>query len=234
MSKPHKPLSAKAQARVDWYLAHETPTRPSFFWKWMRMLARLTTSVMFSTKFYGLEHVPPTGGGLLASSHQSYLDPMLVGVRVWRPVAYMANAYLFANPLFGCMIRNVHAFPVQQGKGDRSAVNTCIQKLKEGHALCIFPEGHRTPDGEIKPLQGGAARIARRAQVPIVPVVVDGAFDAWPRKRKLPRPRPVHVMYGPPIETAGLSASEITALLEERLRAMFEELKGKRRESGWY
>lgn len=189
---------------------------------------------MFSYKAYGVENVPPRGGVLLAANHQSYLDPVLVGVPMVRPVSYMANAYLFKNPLMAGLIRRLHAFPVQQGKGDRAAVNACIEKLKEGHVLCIFPEGHRSSDGELQPLQRGIALMARRAEVPVVPVAIDGAYDAWPRRSKFPRPRPIHLMYGKPIDVAGMDYQQILSRLETDLRALVAQLRLRRRESGWY
>jgi 1-acyl-sn-glycerol-3-phosphate acyltransferase len=219
--------------KVHRFFLHSTPTRRSVLWVLGQMFCRVVTTKLYNLKVYGKENLPEEGGVLLASSHQSYLDPVLVGVQIRRPVSYMANAYLFRNAFFGWLIRSLHAFPVEQGKGDRAAVATCIEKLKAGHALCLFPEGHRTPDGTIKPLQGGIALIARRAGVPIVPVVIDGAFETWPKRSKYPLPGHVHIMYGKPFDVTGMDASEIIKTLEERLQAMLIELKGKRRRSGF-
>lgn len=210
-----------------------SPNRRSAAYILGQMTCRVVTTTMFKLKVYGKENVPATGGFILASSHQSYLDPVLVAVQLHRPVNYMANAYLFKNPIFGRMIRSFHAFPVEQGKGDRAAVAACIEKLKTGNVLGLFPEGHRSPDGEIKPLQGGIALIARRAGVPIVPAVVDGAYDTWPKSSKYPFPGPVHVLYGKPIDVGGMDGATIIKTLDDRLHELLIELRGKRRQSGF-
>ena len=93
----------------------------------------------------------------------------------------------------------------------------------------IFPEGSRTEDGEIAPVLPGAALVVKRAGVPIVPVVIEGSFDAWPKGRKLFRPHPVSVMYGPPLDVRDLHARDITDLIDRTLRAMFADLRGRHR-----
>lgn len=225
--------SSPVTGKLHRLLTHGTPTRRSVLWRIGQMTSHVVTSSLFHFKAYGIEHVPASGGVLLASTHQSYLDPVLIGVRLRRPVSYMASAYLFRNPFFGWLIRSLHAFPVEQGKGDRAAVNACIERLKEGHMLCIYPEGHRSPDGEIKELQGGISLIARRAGVPVIPVVIDGAFEAWPRKKKLPWPHPVHLLYGEPIDVTGMDGATILKTLDERFRAMLRDLRSRRSRSGW-
>jgi 1-acyl-sn-glycerol-3-phosphate acyltransferase len=166
---------------------------------------------------------------LMVSNHQSYLDPVLVGVYLRRPMSFLAKSGLFRNRYFGGWIRRLRAFPVKQGAGDVGAVKETIRRLKEGHLLNIFPEGSRSSDGEIAPMQSGAALVVKRANVPVVPCVVEGTFQAWPITRKFPRRYPVRVMYGPPLDVSGLSAKEITALVDRTLRRMFEELRSKPR-----
>jgi 1-acyl-sn-glycerol-3-phosphate acyltransferase len=87
---------------------------------------------MFDLKVYGVEHVPPRGGVLIASNHQSYLDPVLMGVKLPRPLSYMGKSELFENRFFSWLIRNLNAFPVRQGEGDVGAVKETIRRLQEG------------------------------------------------------------------------------------------------------
>ena len=94
--------------------------------------------------------------------------------------------------------------------------------------LNLYPEGARTETGELGPIQSGAALVVRRAEVPIIPVVITGSFHAWPKSRKLFRPHPIRVMYGPPMEVHGLKAEAITKLIDRTLRAMLTELRAKR------
>src|SRR5438876_4866321 len=110
-------------------------------WNLGRTICRTITSRMFDLKVYGLEHVPKTGGVLIISNHQSYLDPVLLGVQIPRPMSYLAKSELFAIPGFGWLIRQLNAFPVRQGEGDVAAVRETIRRLQEGHMLNIIPEG---------------------------------------------------------------------------------------------
>jgi 1-acyl-sn-glycerol-3-phosphate acyltransferase len=167
---------------------------------------RLAFTLGLQLRAYGQRHVPESGGVLLLSNHQSFLDPPLVGVPVGRWLTYMARASLYRNPLFGELIRSFNAFPVRRGAVDRQAMRRAIELLNEGHGVVMFPEGSRTPDGSLQPFKGGFRLLLRRAPVPVVPVAIDGAFDAWPRYRRLPRFGKVRVMYGPPIPAEALIA----------------------------
>jgi 1-acyl-sn-glycerol-3-phosphate acyltransferase len=201
------------------------PQHPSLIWKALRGPCRLGSALLFRLKVYGAHHVPRTGGVLLVANHQSYLDPVMIGVYLRRHMSYLAKSELFTNKHFGWLIRALNAFPVKQGAGDVGAVRETIRRLREGHMLNIFPEGSRTEDGEIGPILPGAALVVKKAGVPIVPVVLEGSFDAWPKGYKIFRPRPVSVMYGPPMKVEGLDAREITQLIDRTLRTMFAELR---------
>lgn len=204
------------------------PKRRTLIYAMMQSLCRIIVTVFFGFKAYDLHNIPRTGGFLLTPNHQSYFDPVLAGIMLHRPIGFFANAYLFKNPLFGWLLRNLSAWPVERGKGDRGAVVTAIEKLKAGYAVNLFPEGTRTPDGKIQPLERGVALIIRKAGVPIVPVAIDGGYDAWPRTRKLPRLHPVHVMYGKPIDPTGMDSHELLATLERELKAVHARLIAKR------
>ncbi len=123
-------------------------------------------------------------------------------------MSYLARASLFRNRFFSRLITNLNAFPIRRGEGDVGAVKEIIRRLQEGHMLALFPEGTRTLTGEIKSLEPGVALVIRRAtDVAIVPAVLDGSFQAWPKGRKLPHAHPIHVMYGPPLQLEGLRAT---------------------------
>ncbi len=200
-------------------------TQRSFMWKSLQIVARIFTTLWFDLKVYGREHVPKHGGVLLVANHQSYLDPVLLAVRLNRPVSYMAKSELFANRFFSWFIRSLHAFPVRQGEGDVGAVKETIRRLKEGHLLNIYPEGSRTKTGELGPIMPGVALIIRRAGVPVVPVAIHGSFEAWPTGTSMFHPAPIRVMYGPPLQVENMKAPQIVALLDKTLREMMEKLK---------
>jgi 1-acyl-sn-glycerol-3-phosphate acyltransferase len=220
---------ARPEAREDAPAPAIDPVHPSLTWRILRGLARLGASTLFSLKSYNRRHVPCRGGVLLVANHQSYLDPVLLGVHLQRHMSYLAKSELFTNRYFAWLIRSLNAFPVKQGTGDVGAVRETIKRLREGHMLNIYPEGSRSEDGEIGPMLPGAALVVKKAGVPIVPVVIEGSFHAWPKGRKLFRPHPVSVMYGPPLDVRGLDARQITELIDCTLRTMFEELRQRHR-----
>jgi 1-acyl-sn-glycerol-3-phosphate acyltransferase len=196
----------------------------SLLWKTLQVPARIFTSVLFDLKVYGLENVPQTGGVLLVANHQSFLDPVLVGVRLRRPVSYMARSDLFEHPLLGWLIRSLHAFPVRRGEGDIGALRRCIQRLEEGYALNVYPEGTRTEDGSIGPLQKGIGIVLRKADVPVIPVAIDGSFMAWGKGRKIFRRWPVRLMYGKPLYFKDMRGDEMLEKLAAAMKELFNQL----------
>lgn len=144
-----------------------------------------------------MRHVPRDGGVILASNHQSFLDPVLVAVPLHRGVTFMARDTLFRFFPFRLLISSLGAFPVQRGTADLGAMREAIRRLEAGQALLVFPEGTRTKDGRVGRMRAGIGLLASRARVPVVPVRISGAFESWPRSSKLPRPKPVTVRYGP-------------------------------------
>jgi len=186
--------------------------------------------VLLNLRLHGVRWLPRRGGALLAANHQSFLDPVLFAAVLPRPLHFMARSTLFRNPLFGWLIHALNAFPVHRGTADREAIRKAIRLLQRGEVLLMFPEATRTPDGSLGQPRAGMSMIAVRAGVPIVPAVVDGAFRAWPRNRRLPRLTCIRVALGRPIqpqELAELSHDQVAALLNERLAALQAELRSR-------
>jgi 1-acyl-sn-glycerol-3-phosphate acyltransferase len=195
----------------------------SSFWKSLQIVARIWTTVWFDLRTYGVENVPETGGALLVANHQSYLDPVLVAVHLRRAVSYMARDTLFTNPYLGWLIRNLHAFPIPRGKSDIQAMKETIARLEEGYLLNIYPEGSRSVDGSIGPLQRGVALVIRKANVPIVPVVIDGSGRAWGKGMKMFRRYPIRVRYGEPMHLNDCKPDEILRRLDGALRGLLAQ-----------
>ncbi len=204
------------------------PDEASFLYHLCRAIARVVCTLTFDLKTFGLHNVPQSGGVLLVSNHQSYLDPLVLGVNIRRPMSFLAKSELFRNRFFGAFISALNAFPVRQGKGDKAAIDEMIRQLRGGHMLTLFPEGSRTDDGEIAPIQRGAALVVRRADVPIIPAVVHGSHAAWPKGQKLFRARSVRVLYGPALHVRDLKGDQIIELIDRTLRAMFDDLRAGR------
>jgi 1-acyl-sn-glycerol-3-phosphate acyltransferase len=161
------------------------------------------------------------GGWLIASNHQSFLDPALIAITLPRPIHFLARSSLLAIPGFGHLIRALSTHPVKRGTVDTQALKTIIRVLRGGNALLMFPEGTRSSDGEFGQFKPGAAAVAIRCSVPVLPACIEGAYDCWPRTRKLPRPARVGVAYGSPLHPGGTNAEELT----RRLRTSMEELR---------
>jgi 1-acyl-sn-glycerol-3-phosphate acyltransferase len=198
----------------------------------IRHVAGILCIALFDLRVDHRERLPRTGGVLVISNHQSFLDPILAAVGLGRPLHPMARETLFRFPPFAALIRSLYAFPVRRSSADLGAVREALRRLKDGAAVLMFPEGTRTLDGSIGPLQGGPITIAARAGVPVVPMVIDGAFEAWPRSNRLPRPHRVRVVYGKALSAAEAAAGDPDALmgiLRQRMLDLQAELRRKPR-----
>ncbi len=153
----------------------------------------------------GQHNVPDSGGAVIAPNHVSYFDPPAVGCSLKRRTYYMAKQELFQIPVFGFIIRKCYAFPVARGTADREAIRHAINLLRAGELLVIFPEGARSPDGKLMAGDIGAALVATRAGVPIIPCALYGTDKVLPRHAKFLHRHRVHVTFGEPItwEEAG-------------------------------
>ncbi|MCB9853666.1 MAG: 1-acyl-sn-glycerol-3-phosphate acyltransferase [Phycisphaerales bacterium] len=195
-------------------------------WKCIQAFVRPLAVLLFDLKVDGQENIPAEGGVLIVSNHQSVLDPILLPIRLNRPFNYIAKSELFRNRMFAWFLRWVfNAFPVHQGHSDVKAVKETIRRLQAGHVMNIYPEGARTEDGEIGPLQSGVALIVERAQVAVVPAVIVGAFEVWPIHKRFFRRGPIRIRFGPPLYLAGLDREEILATIDRTLRSMFAALR---------
>lgn len=138
----------------------------------------------------------PTGPFILAGNHSSLLDWVFVARFVERPIRFVLSREFYDQPGFTPLYRRLGVVPIRDGSIELSAVRQLLGNLERGEIVGVFPEGRITRDGELLPAQPGIIAIAARAGVPIVPVGVRGAFEAFPRDARVPRRHPVHVTYG--------------------------------------
>ncbi len=172
---------------------------PNLWYRIMRRFFQVTMCAVWKVRVFQRRYEPATGGALYICNHQSFLDPMLMSFALRRPMNYMARESLFRPPIFRNIIRSLNAFPVRRGEADLSALKNAMRLLKGGEQVVVFPEGTRTCDGRIGEFLPGVAMLAQRAAEWTVPVLIEGAFEAWPRWQMLPRPGSVVVRYAPPI-----------------------------------
>jgi 1-acyl-sn-glycerol-3-phosphate acyltransferase len=210
-----------------------------FYWRFLRFLCRWATILHLKVRVHGVRNVPRQGAVLLVCNHQSHMDPVLVSMALPRESCYMARDSLWASKWFGKLITSLNAFPVKRNTADLGAIKESLRRLKQGMSLVVFPEGTRTPDGRIHPMFPGLASIARKAGVPIVPVLIDGMYQAWPKGSPLPKSGNVIIRYGEmiqPAEYAALSAEELVQFLRKRLIEMQHRLHATlpERRMPWY
>ncbi|WP_246196497.1 lysophospholipid acyltransferase family protein [Aquisphaera giovannonii] len=185
----------------------------------------IVTNLYFGWRATGQENMPATGPVLLVSNHTSFLDTILQGLPLRRPLNWMARSTLFRG-ILGLCIRTLGGFPIQREGLGVSGLKETLRRLRNGGIVTLFPEGTRSPDGRLGAFKPGIASIVQRAGVPVVPAGIAGAFEAWPRSRKFPRPHPVAIHFGKPIrpeEFDGLDSGAITDLIHSRLAEAIAE-----------
>jgi 1-acyl-sn-glycerol-3-phosphate acyltransferase len=177
------------------------------------------SSLFYRQRTYHAELVPATGACLLIANHQSYLDPPAIGSTIrQRHVDYVARLGLFDSRALRWIISALNATPIREdGGGDIAAMKEILRRLQAGRAVLLFPEGTRTDDGAMKEFKRGVAVLVKRAKCPVVPIAIEGAFDAWPRHRAFPRwlGSRLGVAFGTPIEHDALIAQGAEASLEQ-------------------
>ena len=176
------------------------------------LLSRTLGVALCGVRVRFAEPLPTRGGLLVLSSHQSHLDPLLLGLACDRRLSSLARSSLFRFAPFGAVISALDAVPIDRKASVVAAMRAVIARLKAGSAVTIFAEGARTSDGRLGELKPGFALIAKRAGVPIAPAAIVGAFECWPRSRRLPRPGRIRLEFGKLI-----TAAEVMALGEQQL-----------------
>ena len=154
-----------------------------------------------------------------ASNHLSYYDTPVLFARLPFQFRIMAKQALWKIPFIGWYLNRSGQVPVDQSSS-RNAVaslNRCVQTLKSGLPMVIFPEGGRTRDGLPQPFVSGAAYMAIKAQVPLVPLTLVGTYELLPMHTYHLYPRPLCVVVGDPIPTTGLTTRDADALTKQLL-----------------
>ncbi|WP_225919258.1 lysophospholipid acyltransferase family protein [Actomonas aquatica] len=154
-------------------------------------------SIMFRGEVAGLENIPATGGFLFAANHASHLDPPGIGSQVPRQIAFFARKTLWKGGMASWWMDQANAIPVDRdGGSDVSAIKRVLKTLKEGRPLILFPEGTRSPDGELQTPKSGVGMIACKARVPVVPVRIFNSHQAWGRGKRMHPGVPVDIVFG--------------------------------------
>jgi 1-acyl-sn-glycerol-3-phosphate acyltransferase len=172
----------------------------------------------------GREHLPASGAYVVAPVHRSYVDTPIVACVTSRRIRFMGKKEMWKYPRLGWFFSALGAFPVDRGTADREALSRCITVLDRGEPLVLFPEGERKDGGRVHPLFDGAAFVAARAGVPIVPIGIGGSARVMPRGARMIRPAKVHVVIGEPItvEVGASGRAPRRAIAEASIRLSAE------------
>jgi 1-acyl-sn-glycerol-3-phosphate acyltransferase len=163
-------------------------------------LCRLAHQMFFRGDAAGLENLPDTGGYIVAANHVSHLDPPMVGQFLPRQVAFFARKTLWKPGIAAWWLDAVGTIPVDRdGGASLDAIKRVLQALARGKVVIMFPEGTRSPNGELQPAKPGIGLLACKAHVPVVPARIFGSFEAFGRGGRMRLGSPVSVTYGKPL-----------------------------------
>lgn len=187
------------------------------FCVWLRYRAR------------GIEGLPSEGGALFLINHQSFLDPLLAGLPLRRPVSFLARDSLFRVPVIGWILRNTYVMPINREAASTASLREAIRRLDHNFYVGIFPEGTRTTTGEVGRLKPGFLALMRRSKVPVYPVGIAGAFQALPKGAWFLRPVKVRVVFGAELSPDELARfdkrqeAELLSYIRDRMLACQHE-----------
>ena len=162
--------------------------------------ARLFFKLCFRLKIHGLSHFRP-GAGIIVANHTSNFDPPVLSISCPEEVHFLAKESLFRILILGRWIKNLNAHPVSRTGTDLQTFRMILQLIEEKRKVILFPEGTRSPDGEIRSLERGLSFIVQKSKAPIFPAYIDGTFSAWPIVKKFPKLfGKITIAFGSPIE----------------------------------
>lgn len=176
-----------------------------------RVLAWFVCRVIFGVKARGMEHFPRYENCIILGNHISAWDPITIAhLYKISEVHFIAKESLFKIPVLPFLLKHLHAFRVNRGETDMSAMRTSMQVIREGHVLGIFPEGHRQKNGKVSSIETGVAVMAIKSEVPIIPVLIEGKYRLFGALR---------VVVGPPVRIDDLRERRPDAQTLEALKA---------------
>ena len=219
---------------VETYLAGNGASSRAFY-QFVRFLVVSICRTYLRMSIDGRENVPRHGAFVLAPIHRSYIDTPIASGCTRRRMRFMGKDSLWRGQPFRWILSALGGFPVSRGTADREAIVRSLQVLDSGDPLVLFPEGERKSGPFVQPLFDGAAYVACKAGVPIVPVGIGGSEAAMGKGAKWMRPHKVHVIIGKPLPVPPRvdgrmprsSIRETSALLHDELQRLFDEAQNR-------
>ncbi|MCA9075817.1 MAG: 1-acyl-sn-glycerol-3-phosphate acyltransferase [Planctomycetaceae bacterium] len=195
-----------------------SPLRRTWLWRSFQIAYQVFFSLWLGYRSRGVENLPADGGALLLINHRSFLDPMLAGLPLHRPVSFVARHTLFSVPFVGAILRRTHVIPINRDSAGTASLREIVRHIDHGFLVGMFPEGTRNngPD-PLNPLKPGITSIIRRVDAPIIPIGIAGANRVMPRGAIFIRPRPVRVVIGNAIPPEELESLRVRGREQELL-----------------
>jgi long-chain acyl-CoA synthetase len=205
------------------------------FWYGVTRVMQMIARERFHLKVVGIEKLPKSGAYIISSNHQSYLDPLILAsllpADVFMRTFAVGTSDIFGKGFMRRLARSIKVVVLDPDANLVPAMRAGAFGLRQGLALILYPEGERSIDGQPRIFKKGAAILSIHLQVPIVPVAIEGFYDAWPRNQAFRGFTPLKMVFGDPITPPPESdASEVvyeklTADLKARIVAMWENLR---------
>ena len=205
------------------------------FYAAVRAIVAAFCRVFWRVSIEGREHIPAEGPFILSPVHRSNIDSPLAACVTTRRMRFMGKKEMWKIGWIGKVFTALGGFPVNRGTADREALRMCVEVLKNGEPLVLFPEGTRQSGPVVEELFDGAAWVAARANVPIIPVGIGGSEGAMPKGAKYIKPVKVHMVIGPPLRaevtegerTPRRVLHELTVRLQAELQRLYDDAQKK-------
>lgn len=175
----------------------------------------------------GTENLPPQGPVIYASNHQSNFDIPILYAGLPIQFRWLAKQELFDIPLFGAAMKYSGYIPIDRSNRRKSMASfeQAARKIKNGTSVIIFPEGTRTPDGNVQPFKKGALLLAAKAGVPVVPVTIKGSFQVQSKDSLKIKSGPIELVISPPLQTENMKSRDIETLNQQIHDTIADNLK---------
>lgn len=207
-------------------------SRLALLWyRFARGLVEVVCRLLWRVEIRGREKLPSSGAYVISPVHRSNIDTLLSGCLTRRRIRFMGKDSLWKYRWSAALFSSLGGFPVHRGTPDREALRRCEECVRGGEPVVLFPEGTRRSGPKLHPLFEGAAFVAARTDVPIVPVGIGGSEWAMPKGSRIVHPVKVVILVGDPIppprrgeggRVPRRAVTETTDLLAERLQDLFD------------
>jgi len=204
--------------------------RASFYWV-IKAIAWPVTLIYVRLRVRGLVHVPRTGPCLVVANHSSYVDAIVIGSAFPRRITFMITEPIYRMLRLRWFYYMMGTIPIDPDAPDPGALKSAIRTLKRHGVVGIFPEGQRMPGGSLGEGKAGAALLAARTGVPVVPAAIIGARRVMPVGSMLPRPLPIQVVFGRPLSFPAWTGrrprrEEVDAFADRMMKAIADLMGG--------